>query len=219
MGGRSPRPGSEDPKNLIDRVIARAVRPLVAEHGFRKSSRTWRRKTPEGLHQILNVQASPWNRRGRDDGGATRAAFTLNVGIFVPGLGQLIDWPVQERPRGEHDCHVGLRIGQLAGKPDIWWDVVTDGSDNVGIEVEDLLREVVLPWFDQCSTVAGLVDWIEVGSQLVLLPVRTGLSLFVGDHDRAQAEVDRAQGVTPEFVAWALRHGLDPPPAEVRSEK
>lgn len=216
MQERRPWPGSEEPKVLIDRIIARAVVPLAVNHGFRRSSRTWRRQTAGGLLQFLHVQASPWNRRAWDYVETTRASFTLNLGIYVPGLHELGVAPLRERPRGEHDCHVQLRVGQLLGCGDIWWDVGhAHHMERVANEVEDTLRMKVFPWFDQCSTLGNLVDWINGGPELLLFwQVRVGLALLVGDEAKAQAEMDGLEIVSPDLAGWAQRHGLKPPPAD-----
>ena len=162
MASRGPWPGAEEPSVLIDAVAKTAFVPLLRAAGFGRSARTWRRRPNQRLTQVLNLQASPWNAIARDYVEKTRAAFTVNLGLHVNGVDELIGWTVKQRPPLQNECHVQLRIGNLLDGSDFWWEMSSETDvPTVAEVVGGMLRDVVLPWFDKYSSLAAVREWFD----------------------------------------------------------
>jgi hypothetical protein len=105
----------------------------------------------DGLTWIVDIQRSHW-----DD--AAQAQFTLNCGVFIPGVTSLyLNRPDRIRI-DTTDCCVHVRIGMLAkDKLDKWWELraddnVTAMDREIGKEVSDRLTQHVLPFFTRFQT-------------------------------------------------------------------
>lgn len=73
-------------------AFKKAVHPLLRQHGFKKSSSTWRREQGETI-AVFNVQKSQW-------GGGT---YYINIGTYFHALGD-------DLSPTENKCHVQLRL-------------------------------------------------------------------------------------------------------------
>src|SRR5258708_29161951 len=62
----------------LSAVFQGCVSPILSSHGFRKVKHGYEKKM-EGLVWLLEIQRSRWND-------AVEAQFTINCGIFVPGV-------------------------------------------------------------------------------------------------------------------------------------
>jgi hypothetical protein len=129
---------------LIDDVVKAAVVPPVRAAGFKGTRRSWQRVSREAV-AVVNVQASSYNS------GAT-GRFTLNLGVEYPVIRKILDGAAIEKPK-EYECILRARVGMLAERRDVWWDV-HPGFDQQGVvqRVHRALAEHALPWFERLET-------------------------------------------------------------------
>lgn len=108
-------------------------------------------------------RSAPWNAVARDYVERTRAAFTINLGIHVDGVDELIGWPVKHGLPIENECHVELRIGSLLDDGlDRWWEMSSENDVPAGAEsVSETLLGVVLPCFGTYSSVIAVREWFD----------------------------------------------------------
>src|SRR4029079_3129125 len=71
----------------------------LAEVGFKRSGRTWRRQLGDDAIQVIDVQ---W----RPESSGVEGSFSLSAGVYFPALAEIIaEFPVTRSPK-EYDCHV-----------------------------------------------------------------------------------------------------------------
>ena len=136
------------PQSCIRQVSTRVARAFKAD-GFRRNApHLWRERND--LVNIVNFQASRW-------GSAEAGSFTINLastnrhlystwtGRMFPANPGVATWPVH------------TRIGALAGRTDLWWDVdeSTDASALAELIV-DSFRPGILEWFEAIPSLAVL---------------------------------------------------------------
>jgi len=145
----------------IDEVTSGELAARLKEHGFRKKARTFHRRTDESTC-IVNVQASVSNA-------GSAGSFTLNLGVYFPGIEEPLTGGAPCDPPREYDCTLRPRLGGLMAdsKGDRWWSI------NAGTELAALSREVAeawrvygRPWLDMNATLAGASATLAKGSGL-----------------------------------------------------
>jgi len=142
-------------KQVLDQIAAE-VSPLLKRCGFRKSGRLWRRAANEGIVQVINLQGSVWNAD-------TNGRCTINAGIYVPrlaellGIGRVTDTPT------DADCHLRVRPAMLDDGNDTWREFDTTKPPTIDRAITDLtntLTQFALPWIATHTTLA------EIGREL-----------------------------------------------------
>lgn len=131
----------------LNAILHEWVSPVLEANGFHKFKHVYEKKL-EGLSWLVEIQQSRWN-----DG--VESQFTVNCGVFIPGIMPLyLDRP--ERSRLDiTDCCVHVRIGALAkDRLDKWWKLrikddtsVTDYE--VGKELTERLSKDAFPFFSR----------------------------------------------------------------------
>jgi hypothetical protein len=123
-------------------AIQRALKPALAEHGYRARGRTFNRLTDDGLTHVVNLQTGASDPPGTTCIPGLRenlhGLFTINLGVYIPedagwrGLTAAKSW-VQY-----FNCSIRERLGLATGSvKDIWWqarcdaDVVADVQSNL----------------------------------------------------------------------------------------
>jgi len=146
----------------IDGIIQNHLHPFMKEAGFIRKGRTWNRHA-RGMIDVMNVQTSQWNE-------PTLGSFTINVGVLVPKVYALCwgkDTPTFPK---EEDCIVRARIGALIDRPvagrrkqkDVWWDMDMETDlETLGNNLRLLLREKIVPFFDQFDSLKSIKIWWE----------------------------------------------------------
>jgi hypothetical protein len=161
----------------IDAITRGALTARLKEHGYRKKGRTFHRHGDDATC-VVNVQASLSNV------GST-GSFTINLGVYFPGIEEPLTGGAPSDPPREVDCTLRRRLGGLMPdtRGDYWWSVSsTSDLDAISREVAEAWRVYGRPWLDANATLAG-------ASQT--LARRSGLhgavaSMLLGD--RAEAE-------------------------------
>lgn len=119
---------------------------MLKEQGFKKSQLTFTRQL-ENIAFLIDIQKSRWNDKNE-------AQFTLNIGIYVPGVfSTYINNAEPTKVKIEH-CTCYIRLGMLASNPkDIWWKLSQTDSfeiDNqVNQELIEKLNDLVFPFFSK----------------------------------------------------------------------
>ena len=123
---------------LITRIVDEAIATPLANAGYRRSGRTWRRHLDNDATQVVNVQ---WSPRHQGEG-----SFVLNAGVYFPSLTTSLAWfPVTKSPK-ESDCHVRFRP-RLRGA--IGWNVRVPGAGEVDPDIGDGLFKSFFSWLDR----------------------------------------------------------------------
>lgn len=161
-------------QQLLDEVIRSGLAPVLKAQGFRKAGRTFRSTAP-GCVLVVNVQASDWSTRD-----ALR--FTVNLGAFYTGLGEILQTWVRPSASGptEYQCHVRQRLGHLMpAHGDHWWELKVGAPwTGVAVEFSDAVREHGLPWLramtdlDTARSHAERWGWPRIAAALALLAGR-----------------------------------------------
>jgi hypothetical protein len=217
-----------DLSRLIDQIAGEALADPLKTAGYRKTGRTWRRRT-DGCIQVVNVQGS------RHSGGAD-GRFYLNLGVYFPALAvRLALFEPTDAPH-ESDCHFRTRVtpagkshwalhlvggakpesdaGQMLGAVFSWLDRRADQhapgkNDKVRFDLREALEQRALPWLDRMQDLRtsrqALVDSGD-------LQVAAAASLELGELDEARRLFERFLSKRPspsdELRAWGRANGL-----------
>jgi hypothetical protein len=144
-------------RSRFRRLVDEHVTPLLEAHGFRASRDFFRRQT-EGMWSVIDVQKSRWNS-------PEEARFTLNAGLYVPGvLNTYASRPEPTQP-GPGDCCVSARVGMLMpSQKDTWWRVSLEDPDAdrvVGQEMVEACRHYLLPFLARFVSVLDVARFLE----------------------------------------------------------
>lgn len=139
-----------------------AIRPLMAEHGFKKRGRTFHRLTADALTQVVHLQLGSFDPPGTKYIPGLRenlyGACTVNLGVFVPEVGRLQD--AIPKAIQEYDCCLRVRLGQLGPhKRDIWWEL--RDALSLRSEISPLLVRAGLPWLDSLTTRDAILSQMQ----------------------------------------------------------
>src|SRR5437867_543938 len=97
-------------------VVKSGLTDTLKQLGFRKRGVVYRQEV-DGLQWLIDVQKSGFNSK-------EKASFTLNLGVFVPGLWALYSGRSEPAAPQVPDCCIYGRVGQLTpDKRDHWWDL------------------------------------------------------------------------------------------------
>ncbi|WP_454744401.1 DUF4304 domain-containing protein [Ciceribacter selenitireducens] len=135
-----------DPK-----LVQQAVGAALAAAGFKRKSDTWRSEN-EHVVILVNLQKSQYSRQ-----------YYVNCGISLKRLGG-------DPPKREHLCHVRFRLTAIA--PDVdrrSIDSIFDLEDETLADEEhreritSLIRDLALPFLQECSSGEGIAEAIKNG--------------------------------------------------------
>jgi hypothetical protein len=161
----------------IDQVTGGELAARLKDHGYRKKGRTFHGRTDEATC-VVNVQASLSNA-------GEAGSFTVNLGVYFPGIEEPLTGGSSSDPPRESDCTLRQRLGGLmpGSGGDRWW-TVAEGSDLSAIshDIAEAWRAYGRPWLDANATLSGASATIAT---------RNGLhgavaAMLLGD--RAEAE-------------------------------
>jgi hypothetical protein len=98
-------------------TVVASIAPLLKTAGFRKRSNSFNRRSAGDLTHVVNFQMGPFMPPGTQEFPPIRVnlygKFTVNVGVFVPGLARRLGRPETPTWVNEYDCHLRGRIGLL----------------------------------------------------------------------------------------------------------
>jgi hypothetical protein len=132
----------------IDLIANGELGARLKAHGYRKKGRTFHRRSDESVC-VVNVQASQSNV------GST-GTFTINLGVYFPGIEEPLTGGAPSDPPREYDCTLRQRLGGLMPETggDRWWSVGADVGA-VSEDVSEAWRVFGQPWLDAHATLAG----------------------------------------------------------------
>lgn len=140
----------------LQNALRKTLGPGILRHGFAGEKRIYRRQR-NGLLDIVDVQL--WK-----DNDASRARFTIELGICVPvALAMVAELPSFAYMRsvlgnpGITECTERERLGMLMPTPrDRWW-TVSAGTDPEAVASEALatLASHGLPWLETHASLAA----------------------------------------------------------------
>ena len=138
----------------VDR-IQDSLRESLASIGFRKHSRNFIRTSSDGLTEIINFQMGqggppatyhiPFFREKLD------GRFTVNVGVYVPEVGEALYGIKPGAAIREYDCCIRERLGNIGPeRSDMWWPA-RDQRGTIDDLEERIIRDA-LPYLEVYST-------------------------------------------------------------------
>lgn len=131
----------------MDGIIA-SLRPMLAERGFRRSSRIFRKHNADGLCQVVAFRMSRWFSKGDE-----KAGFSVNCGIYVPEVWRYAvqaDVPLPKAMK-EEDCCIDYQINFLL-PAEMRGPLETNFSQ---LEIKELSKTIethAFPFFDRFAT-------------------------------------------------------------------
>ena len=136
------------PRNPNLTLVQHRLFEIARAFGFVESGRTFRKLLPNGLAEVIHIQAGERGLQG---------IFTVNLGVFVPECHRFF---VGEIPSviDEVDCEIRTRLGKLLPEPgDAWWSHTPPSAVALD-EVGEALRALALPFVESLSTREAIVS-------------------------------------------------------------
>ncbi len=139
---------------------------LLKPRGFRKSGRTYNRPAHDGIVQVINVQAGPYEIGEPPPASVAHlrpnlyGRFTINLGAYVP---EAHDRSYQKPRRTIQDYHCAIRFRFSDLIPELidWWSVNEPRGDVI-TQVSELLVGTGLPLLERFSNHDDIVNnWIR----------------------------------------------------------
>lgn len=177
----------------LDAILKDSTTPLLKSWGFIERGRTYVARR-NALAWLVDVQKSRWNDR-------EEAQFTLNGGVYVPGVvSRYSSRPEPSSPKLA-DCCLSVRAGMLDhSRLDKWWKLSAsqhpdDVDRQIGAELSERLENALLPFLSNFDSLDAIVEYLSA-------PV-TPANRFVSPQTEAQrrafaALIHAAQGNTAE---------------------
>ena len=146
--------------------VQSTLRPFFKQHGFRMRARTCNRGTPDGLTQVINFQMGRFDPPGIQFIPVFRenryGSFTVNAGIYVPEIALAEHYWVKPGSFAQEvDCCIRVRLGQLAGESDIWWNL--PASEETLTDLRTRFERDVFPFFLQLEDRESILIQLEHG--------------------------------------------------------
>jgi len=198
----------------LKKVLQQSVGDVLKRRGYQKQSNLYLRVSTH-LIQMIDVQFGRWSPN-----------FTLNCGVYVPGVTSAY-CNTSDPPRPKLvDCCIKVRVGMLApSQRDVWWEV-TDEDDSeketrIVAEVRSAVTDLALPFVERFETVHDIVRFLteEPDEAAKSIEPRASATRFVyaavlwrklGDEARSRKCLDEAirkaqktplESVVEKFVA------------------
>ena len=189
-------------KSIVDEFIS----PLLKSAGFKKSGQTWNRNT-NGIIHVINSQKSQWS-----DSDETR--FTINIGILVRPIYQIIEDKEPAKIVSESSCFPCFRIGYLPGVDvgkDIWWELHSSSEPEsikeIGNEIACLIKDKCLPLLDCCQTIPDVLAFTDKVEKWYHASEKLSLAVMMclgGREERGQALFDELES-NEKLKSWHPR--------------
>lgn len=161
-------------KNRVNEILRQSISDILKHRGFQKQGMLYVRRLGDVLHMI-EVQRSRWND-------TTRQSFTLNCGVYVPGVTSAFrNTTDAERPKLT-DCCISVRVGMLRTPwHDIWWEISNnDGADKdaeIRGEIASIVTESALPFVERFPSEKEIIHFLtteHIGSDKLVEPCAEG---------------------------------------------
>lgn len=203
----------------ISGILRSGLTPLLRAHEFRKCGQVYVSERGD-VSWVVHVQRSRWNDE-------TEAQFTINGGIYTPGVvGAYLGRPEPSALKLV-DCCLSVRIGMLSeSKFDKWWKVaasdVPEGAADKrsGSEVCSWVESLLLPFLQRFRLpveIAGFLGGPADSATSSVSPQSMAqryayaslIYLRLGEVQEARGEIEKAvreaEGTAIEQVIQRLR--------------
>ena len=191
----------------MDAVVA-STAPVMKKRAFRKRRYAFNRSRENGVVAVLNFQMGSSEPPGSYEIPGFKdnlyGKFTVNLGIAFEEMWK-IDLSSASKPFppfvNEYECHLRLRLGDLAtNSEDVWWSLKGD-VDRVAREVAGLIEAFAVPWLERFDTRrAVLTAWER--HERISREARLGLVIaMIYQHE---GQVENAQRTFIEY--YRSRH-------------
>jgi hypothetical protein len=130
----------------------------MKDMGFRKKQQVYENNLID-LTWFVNIQKSRWNDE-------TECQFTLNCGVFIPGvLSKYANVIEPAKPKIDHCC-CAARIGMLTPeKLDKWWKIKKNESDSaddeIGQDIKFMINQFVIPFLNKFTAPMKVADFLS----------------------------------------------------------
>lgn len=170
----------------------RALRPLLADLGYKAKGRTFNRISADGLTQVVNIQMGPSMPPGTEFFPGLRnnmyGLFTINLGVHVPEVTDAIGYGEPKSWVQDYNCCIRARLGDVSGDiEDIWWHACFE--EGILSNVRERLITGGLPWLQKHSTRDGILAELEGEDRVAGSPPRIVMAIILakrGKRDRAR---------------------------------
>jgi hypothetical protein len=155
-----------DAATVLDAVQAE-LRTVFKQSGFRVRGRTYNRRTPQDLIQVVNFQMGSFDPPGTTYIPGLRenlhGKFTVNLGIYVPEVAQYHVGGAAKSFINEYQCCIRARLGEVGHeRQDLWWPL--SASQALNQEIETRLTQDALPFLNRFATREDILREIESGT-------------------------------------------------------
>ena len=183
--------GKSDATKVLDDLQVK-LRPALKERGFRVRGRAFNRVTSDGLTEVVQLQAGRFDPPGTTYFPGLRenlyGKFTVNLGVFVPEVAELYEWPTKSFVQ-EHYCCIRTRLSFLGQtRRDVWWNVRADE-----VLIEELMQRLVqdaIPFFRKFETRDAILgQWLAVPQSpdgIGIVPPRIICAIILARRGRSQ---------------------------------
>jgi hypothetical protein len=138
-------------KDLVANEIAAPLKSM----GFKRKAGNLNRASQD-IVQVLTVQRSQWNEGGR-------LTFYVNVGIYSDRVHKVL-WPLLPTPTfpGTPNCCWDSRLNGIDARARAGYGLsLTEAHGPVVEAVRHDIREVVVPFFMEYTSLVSLSGWID----------------------------------------------------------
>jgi Domain of unknown function (DUF4304) len=209
-----------DLADQMDEIQAR-LRPLLKDEGYVVRGRTFNRRTPDGLVQVVNLQMGSFDPPGTTYIRGLRenmyGKFAVNLGVYVPEVALYHHGGEAKSFVREYNCCIRARLGATRPeKKEFWW--IVRASDEVIFDVMEELVRHGLPFLDRFHSRDRILhELMGLTENIFLSPPRIVCAIILaarGDMKAARSLLEAQSRETrnpkhPEYVrALAQRLGL-----------
>ncbi|MCS3780025.1 DUF4304 domain-containing protein [Tsukamurella ocularis] len=191
---------STELNQLFDEVLSQGVRPLLREHGFVKSGRSFtRRRGP--IYDRIHFQGSSVNSY------APPHRFYVNVDVGSTDIDDAyLGWNNDRRLKTE-PILTGRWEQFVDGAPDrVEWDLDTDQAALIEMIRQNVLEALAV--IDPLSTTAKLVDWGVAEGGANHLAKLSAYLVTIGDLDTLTIYISRLYSRWSEDSRWPMFSGF-----------
>ena len=206
----------------FNNILKNWLSPLLKSHGFKKRREVYICEG-QALTDLIAIQRSRWND-------AQEVQFTLNYGIYVPGVVSTYLNQTEPAKAKIDDCCITARIGMLSElRKDQWWTLRVDDAPEkvdaqIGRELQNQVKHLMIPFLEGFETRDDVVDFLINSrpkvfrfvwpqSEAQCLAYAAILLSILGRQEKCvvtlNAAVEAASNTPIEGVVLALRDQMD----------
>jgi hypothetical protein len=180
--------------------VQKPVTALLKNLGFKRRGRTYNRTVSDGLIHAVNFQMGQFPIGDYVIPGLRESfygRFTINLGVMLPAVLKLESDRDPPSFVPEYYCEIRARLGSLAYKEDVWWDLDHQIARTTA-SILELMDQRGIPFLDQFKDYSSVLGYLDKAGNFP--SSNKGRSALVGalicvatgDRSRAAAFFDAA---------------------------